>query len=270
MRDAVFSLRLAAVVVALLGAGCTEMLDNRADLQLTWEKAVVALPQVSAGKPKLTTMESPEVASHLARYDPGVKLPLVLYMHGCTGIGNFEFFKRLARAGFAVIAPDSLARRFRPLQCDPKTKTGGYNLFVYDLRLAEISYALHRMSNLSWIDFDNLFLVGTSEGGVATAHYRGEEFRAHVISQWTCNGAHRVRGLAMPAATPVLAIVSADDPWYGPERTPDQEGHCGQFLGDRPDSASFVLPPGSGHDVFDDAAAIETIVQFLVRQTRRR
>ncbi|HJP21514.1 MAG TPA: hypothetical protein QF861_08145, partial [Alphaproteobacteria bacterium] len=156
MRGTGFSLRLAAVAVSLLGVGCTEMLDNRADLQLTWEKAVVALPQVSADKPMLTTMESPQVASHLARYDPGVKRPLVLYMHGCTGIGNFEFFKRLARAGFAVIAPDSLARRFRPLQCDPKTKTGGYNLFVYDLRLAEISYALHRMSNLSWIDFDNL------------------------------------------------------------------------------------------------------------------
>jgi hypothetical protein len=29
------------------------------------------------------------------------------------------------------------------------------------------------------------------------------------------------------------------------------------------------LPPGSGHDVFDDAGAIETMVQFLVRQTRR-
>lgn len=97
-------------------------------------------------------------------------------------------FRRLADAGFVVIAPDSLARRYRPLQCDPKTQTGGYNLFVYDFRQAEINYAVQRLLEMPWVASGNMFLVGTSEGGVATALYRGDEFRARVVTQWTCSG----------------------------------------------------------------------------------
>jgi dienelactone hydrolase len=244
--------------------GCeTPLLDQRSDIELTWDKALVYLPPVDQGGPLVALMESPRVAAHVARYAPGTRLPVVVYMHGCTGLGNFSFLRELARQGFAVVAPDSLARRFRPLQCDPRTRSGGYNVFVYDFRVTEVAYASHRLQSLPWVDRRNLFLVGTSEGAVATALYRGDEFSGRVITQWTCHGARVVEGVAAPPETPILSIVRSDDPWYGPERTVGQQGDCGVFLEGRPKSRSVVLRGAADHDVFDAAATANAIFAFL-------
>ena len=258
---------LAAAAALGLLAGCAgaAFLDGRSDIERTWGEAVVALPPAGAAGPALGRMGAPETREWIARHGRGVRLPTVLYMHGCTGIGNFAFFERLAEAGFAVIAPDSMARRFRPLQCDPETRTGGFNRFVYDFRQTEIAFALDRMAALDWIDRDNLFLVGTSEGGVAAALYRGGEFRARVIAQWTCHGAAIVEGIAAPPRVPVLAIIRSGDPWYGADRARGQQGHCGAFMDGRPDSRSIVIE-GEGeaaHDVYDSTENVETIVRFL-------
>ncbi len=259
---------LAAAAVLGLAAGCQGAAPpgGRSDIERTWEGAVVALPSAGSAGPLLTGMDAPGMRARIARLGRGVRLPTVLYMHGCTGIGNFAFFERLAGAGFAVIVPDSMARRFRPLQCDPETRTGGFNRFVYDFRQAEISFALHRMSALDWVDRGNLFLVGASEGGVAAALYRGGEFRARVVTQWTCRGAAVVEGLAAPPHVPVLAVVKAGDPWYGAGRARGQRGHCGEFMDGRPRSRSIVLAGDARHDVYDSAETVETIVRFLVEQ----
>ncbi len=183
---------VACLFVMALSACLTPPFDARPDLVRTWEEAWVYLPAAEDGEaPVAAKIESVggKAAARIARFqERGPKPPVVLYLHGCTGLGNIVFFEALAQAGYVVIAPDSMARGFRPLQCDPKTKTGGHNLFVYDFRLAEISYALERMRELSWIDHDNQYLAGTSEGGVAVALYRGGEFRARVIAQWTWPG----------------------------------------------------------------------------------
>ena len=257
---------LVIMVFGLLAAcESAPVFDNRSDIERTWDEAVVALPPAGPGGPILTKIGDRKYRKQITRCGDGVRLPVVLYMHGCTGIGNFLFFERLAKAGFAVIVPDSMARRFRPLQCDPKTQTGGFNLYVYDFRQTEIAYALHRMARLGWVDHNkNLFLVGTSEGGVATALYKGHEFRARVITQWTCNGAAKVEGIDAPPDVPVLAIVKAGDPWYGTDRTRGQRGHCGDFMDGRPGSRSIVIGGDAEHDVYDSEENLELIVRFLV------
>ena len=187
-------------------------------------------------------------------------------MHGCTGYGSLKPLQAFARAGFAVIAPNSFARRYRPLQCRPSEKTGGRNIFIYDFRLLEISYALQRMADFSWIANDRLFLVGTSEGGVAAALYRGEEFRARIIAQWTCHGLPFVRGLAAPEGEAVLAIVRSNDPWYQPDRTSGQLGHCGSFFKTPDRSRSLIIDGGGGHDVWGHAGAMDAAIEFLRNQ----
>ena len=239
------------------------MFDPRSDLELTWDKAVVALPAEGPGPVRVGTIEDIDLARYLNAQPKGSSLAVVLYLHGCTGIGNFAFFETLAGAGYLVIAPDSMARRFRPLQCQPESRVGGFNLFVYDFRQAEIGYALERLGRFAAVDTANLYLVGTSEGGVATALYHGGEFRARVIAQWTCTGVPRVRGLAAPLETPVLSIVRAEDPWYDTARAPDQRGDCGAFMKDRPHSRSIVLEGGEGHDVFTDPDSVRAILAFL-------
>ena len=247
----------------------SNLTEAQSDIAKTFDNATVLLPGEQGQEPVATTMGATELDARLRRLPRGVGFPTVIYMHGCTGLKNFTLLKALAKNGFAVIAPNSFARRYRPLQCRASRRTGGENVFVYDFRLAEISYALHRMATLEWVDRNRLFLAGTSEGGVAAALYRGNDFRARVITQWTCQGASLVRGLAAPPEEPVLAIVRAKDPWYDPSRTPGQSGDCGAFMDGRPRSASIVINGGVRHNVFDTPGAIQRILDFLSEELRR-
>ena len=257
---------VAAAAVTVLAA-CATGADTP-DIARTWQQAQVALPALGAPEALRTTMGSTEMFARVARLS-GARLPVVVYLHGCTGVGNAEFLKQLADAGFAVVAPDSFARRYRPLQCDPATLTGGRNLFVFDFRMEEVSYAVQQLWSLPWVDRNRLFLVGSSEGAVAAALYRGDEFRARVITQWTCSGAPHVAGLAAPMDEPVLAVVAADDPWYAAARAAGATADCGPVLAGRADSRSYVVQGGPAHDVYSSPAATALILDFLRRQATR-
>lgn len=255
--------------IGLMASACASSLgwDQGSDLERTWDEAILVLPANNGEEPSVENLKNVKITTELARIAPGRRWPVVVYMHGCTGIGNFSFFQRIARAGYVVVAPNSMARRYRPLQCDPRSKTGGYNLFVYDFRMAEISYALQQLSQAPWSDSENLFLIGASEGGVAAALYRGNAFNARIIAQWTCQGAPLVRGIAAPPETPVLSVVRADDPWYDPTRAVNQRGDCGTFLNGRPESRSIVAR-GTEHDVLKDVQLVQQMVEFLDRHRR--
>ena len=147
------------MALALFLAGCANgILDSRSDLELTWDKAVIALPANGPEPARVDTVERIDFPGYLNALPQGTKRPVVMYLHGCTGIGNFAFFETLAGAGYVVIAPDSMARRFRPLQCEPDARLGGFNLFVYDFRQAEIAYALEQLSHFETVDRDNIYL----------------------------------------------------------------------------------------------------------------
>jgi dienelactone hydrolase len=233
----------------------------------TWTQALVVLPSAgSDGEPLMARRSARELARAVNRLPRGAMYPTVVFLHGCTGIGNLEFLRDLGRHGFAVVAPDSFARRYRPLQCDPDTQRGGRNLFVYDFRSAELTYALERIHQLPWVDLENLFLIGASEGGVTAALFRANVFNARVIVQWTCAGAPLVEGIDAPRDTPILAIVRENDPYYVPTNTPGQQGHCGLYMDDRVAGRSLILPAASGpaaHDVLVDPEAMDAIVAFL-------
>ena len=254
-EGAVTAPRLIALAATFLLSACAGFpFGDKPDLQRTWDAALVALPSVDGLPQRVATLNSTSVQRHLVKLKPGSKLPTVLFLHGCTGLGETALLSSLAAKGYAVIAPDSMARRFRPLQCDPRNLKGGYNLFVYSFREAELIYALQRLSELPWVDPENLFLIGSSEGGVTAALYRGDEFNARVIAQWTCTGAPLVRGIAAPEGTPILAIVRSGDPWYDDRHAIGQQGDCGRYLMDRLGSRSILLKGSGELSVFDDPA----------------
>lgn len=242
---------------------------GQSDLELTWYKAPVAMPSGIGSDAKVTAVGDPAFQSAMASLK-GRRLPVVVYMHGCTGIEKSDrrLMRAVSRAGFLVIAPDSMARQYRPRQCKPRKKTGGFNLFVYDFRQAEINFALQQLRQSGWADTTNLFLVGSSEGGLAVALHRGAAFRARVITKWTCHGSHLVRGLSAPPDEPILAIVRQKDPWYDAEKT-RQSGDCGAYFENRPGSRSWVLETGKGHNVFKEDEVTEGIVSFLARNRSR-
>lgn len=261
-------IRVALLVCALALAACAEGLSlTTPDIERTWSRAMVVLPS-GPGEQLVGRLSSAAVDQRLSVIASQGRLPVVIYLHGCTGVGNSEFLGELAASGTIVVAPDSFARSYRPLQCDPKSKTGGQNLFVYDFRLAELTFALERLSKAPWADLDNLFLVGNSEGGVAAALFRGDVFNARVITQWTCQGAPLVRGIGAPPDTPILAIVRDNDPFYAARNTRAQRGDCGTYLAGRPDSESLVLAAGDVHDVYNDLLAVQAILEFIGRHRR--
>lgn len=233
------------------------------DIAQTFDQATVLLPRGKGLEPLIGKLSDTSLRDHLADLPASGGYPTILYLHGCTGQGRLAPLQAFAEAGFAVIAPNSFARRFRPLQCRPSERTGGENIFVFDFRLVEISYALQRMAALPWINNERLYLVGTSEGGVAAALYRGEEFRSRIIAQWTCHGAPFIRGLAAPKGEPVLAIVRSDDPWYQPERTAGQLGDCSAFFKTPERSRSLVIDGGATHDVWGHSGVMQSALEFL-------
>lgn len=267
-RRAVLPAALLAGSLAL--AACAGGLTlTQSDIERTWSNAIVALPaETATADPLVARLSSASVERRLNAIAAQTRLPVAIYLHGCTGIGNLSFLSDLAATGVVVVAPDSFARRFRPLQCDPKTNTGGRNLFVYDFRLAELTFALERLGEAPWADLEDLFLIGNSEGGVAAALFRGDVFNARVITQWTCQGAPLVRGIAAPPDTPILAIVRANDPFYDARNTPEQKGDCGAYLADRKGSQSVVLTAGEVHDVYSEPTAVGTILDFIGRHRR--
>ncbi|MDA0338765.1 MAG: dienelactone hydrolase family protein [Proteobacteria bacterium] len=246
-----------------------ESAEGLSDIELTWFEAASALP--SAVTKDVTVERITDPARRKALGDlQDRKLSVVIYLHGCTGLSSNDrdVMKALAKAGYAVIAPDSMARRYRPQQCASWNKSGGYNLFVFDFRQAEINFAVQQMFEQPWVDWDNLFLVGVSEGALAVAHHRGPAFRARVITQWTCHGSTHVEGIDGPEDTPILSVVRRNDPWYDGKDS-KQSGDCGAFFGSRPGSISMVLDEGKSHNVMDEPEVIQAIIHFLDQNRKR-
>ena len=263
-------IRIAGVIMALGLGGCAQPLfPALSDIERTWAAAVVALPALSADAPLVSKMDSPAMTRRLALLADGEALPVVVYMHWCTGIGNLDFMRSLADEGFAVVAPNSFARSFRPLQCKPETKTGGFNVFVYDFRLTEISFALEKLWSAEWADWSRLVLAGASEGAVAVALYRGDEFNGRVIAQWTCSGAPLVAGIDAPLDEPIFAVVAADDPWYADLAEGEEREDCSKYFEDRPESRSEIIHKPEGHNVFENAAIVEAMLYFLTAAVDR-
>ncbi|MBL41919.1 MAG: hypothetical protein CMM49_04565 [Rhodospirillaceae bacterium] len=259
--------KIITFIFLILFFGCSST-NSYSDIELTWEKALIFIP----GDKKKSTQNDLRVEQiKITDLEFQKKMPLLLYLHGCTGLGDGAFLRKLSSMGLVVIAPDSFARSFRPMQCNPRTKKGGKNLFIYDFRSAELTFALEKISEIKWIDFDNLFLFGVSEGAVTASLFRGNVFNGRIIAQWTCTGAPLVEGIGAPKNEPILAIVKENDPYYASNNTKSQEGNCGRFMFDRLNSKSIILKNSFGedpHNVLNSDESLSEIRYFIKRNLR--
>jgi len=245
-----------------VSTGSDQSATDPAELERTWQAAKVRVPlrdETLTGR--ISDLVVPD----------GVRLPLVVYLHGCAGFwrGTDRTLDWLAEQGYAVIAPDGFARRYKPVSCDPIGRRGGLHRGVLAFRQAEADFALKRARTMAWVDADNVFLVGLSEGAITAATYSGgQPVNARVIEGWTCHaGWPEYGGLKAPAAEPVLSLVSGDDPWF---QLAVLKGDCGPYL--KNDASRSVVfreaPLGHRHDLLwhDDARAL--VRDFLARNRR--
>ena len=251
--------------VALSGCYLSRSADRPDELVRTWRGATVAVP-FSAVDPALADVggRMADVENRLRAAAPERRLPLVLFLHGCNGLhpgyrGDLAF---LRARGYAVVAPDSFSREYKPRSCDRHSKSGGFHPGVIGFRLAETEYALDRLREFPWVDPARIVLMGQSEGGITTANYRGDGLAGRVILGWTCQIPWPpLWGLRGEPASPVLAVVSRDDPWFRPWYV---AGDCGTDMDGFADARSVVLD-GSTHHVMRLPAARQAVADFLAR-----
>jgi dienelactone hydrolase len=181
---------------------------------------------------------------NLGQVPAGMKFPVVIYMHGCNGFwtGTDRRVDFLASLGFAVIAPNSFSRKKVPTSCEPLNHRGGFYRPTLFMRQYEAAFAIQAARKLSWVDGDNIVLMGLSEGGVTTATFSGEPVTARIIEGWGCHaGWSEYHGLNAPVEQPVLSLVSDKDPWF---QNPVLKGNCGEFM-QNDLSQSVVFTTGS-------------------------
>ena len=150
------------------------------------------------------------VPAHAAR-QPGA-LPVVLFLHGSSGLGLKaigEWQQWLAAQGIASVAPDSFALPDHVTYKSPIDKASYER--IHALRASEIAPALAEIQTAPWADTSKLVLAGTSEGAVPVARYAGREFAARMLFAWSCEPNHFVTEPrnAFAADKPVLASSAA-------------------------------------------------------------
>ena len=235
------------------------------EMERAWQAALVRIPN---GKGKYIRTKMNKLNEKKLKTIQGY--PTVIYLHGCAGVweGTYTRINFLARNGFAVIAPVSFARKKYPKSCDPQQHVGGYYRGTLKIRQNDAGYAISKSKTLSWVDPNNVFLMGLSQGGITTATFSSKSklasVNARVVEGWTCNaGWDEYKGIRAPKSEPVLTLVGDKDPWFQNSWT---RGNCKSSLNKLNGSKSIVYTDGNlsyRHELLENKDVQETVLEFL-------
>lgn len=177
------------------------------DVGKTWDEAYIRIPG-------LLPVAKEHREKYFAEMLKGKKYPTVLYFHGAGGLNSPESrgdFDVLEKLNIAVVAPHSYARE------RPRNDMGDAGLAIateiFYLRDEEITLALERVRQLTWVDQSNIFIWGHSEGGMVVAAYPGAICNGRILTGTGCQWGFR-------AKEPVLALQAKNDPYKGVWKIP--------------------------------------------------
>jgi dienelactone hydrolase len=255
---------LGLVSVSVAGHGQETELDR------IWRNAMVFAP--ASNLAGYVRFEIAGLDTYLAGREPRPNA-LILYAHGCAGLNEIskETGRFLARAGYLLVAPDSLARVTKPTSCDPIRRISGLHRDVLRRRQDELRYADDRLATMAGLRDIPVVLMGHSEGAIAVATVTNAPAAARIVEGWTCHaGWPEYQGSAAPLAQPALALVGESDPWF---ETPVLHGDCGAYLkGPRQRSIVYRAPDyrAGKHWLSSDGATQVTILDFLSSSLNQR
>lgn len=233
------------------------------ELERSWNAALVRIPK-DKGKYYSATIKDLSKIQNITG-----KFPTIIYLHGCSGIwkGTYTRINFFARSGFAVIAPVSFARLKYPQSCDLQTHKGGMHRHTLKMRQNDTGYAIEKAKLLNWVDENNVFLAGLSQGGITTATFSSKpnasSLKARIIEGWTCHaGWPEYKGINAPNQEPVLSLVGEKDPWFQNQWT---RGDCGEFM-KNDKSVSKVFKQGhlsTRHELLEYEEVQNIVLKFL-------
>ncbi len=196
------------------------------------------------------------------------KIPTLIFIHGSKGLTKGKIYRKwvVEEAGFIFFAPNSFKIENRPTYNTP-AKMSAYEE-VHKLRQAEIHYNLGKLKNVSFIDEEHLFLMGNSEGGLAAAAYKGREFKARIITAYSCENGYYSKDFKLGAKKnePFLNIIGTHDEYFGKNSKPNEnheiKGHCTKALM-KYKNAKVIILPQTKHDITTNIYVKEDIIHFL-------
>ncbi len=240
------------------------------ELERVWQASLVRIP---SDKDEYIQSTIAEITSAPLKLNK--KFPTVIYLHGCSGMwpGTIRRLNLLAKNGFAVIAPPSFAREKYPQSCDPSRHVGSMYRGVIRIRLNDAGNTIAQAKQLPWVDENNVFLMGFSEGAITTARFysknKNRAVNARVVEGWTCNaGWQEYKGVRAPKGEPVLALVGSRDPWF---QNSYNKGDCTSFLNRKNGSKSVVYKKGklsNQHDLLEDERVQKIVIDFLQQRIK--
>jgi len=178
-----------------------------------------------------------------------MKIPVVLYLHGCGGIehDDLSYRKMMLEQGYAVFMPDSFIRNRMPCAAE-----GSLSERV-QMRTAELSNALQQLRMLPWVDQGHIILMGFSEGGNAVDNWSRPGFKAIIILGSACSDG-ATGSPAAPLNVPVLAIVGQNDNYR-----PGLRCNVTRSIG----GSRSIAIPGARHRIADYPQTRNAIRGFL-------
>ncbi len=196
------------------------------------------------------------------------KLPIVLYMHGSSGLYTGDVYRKyiVEKVGAIFFAPNSFKIQNRPTYKSP-VKEKVYKK-VHKIRLAEISYNIIQLKKLKYIDFNNMFLMGNSEGGLAAAIYKSKEFRGRIITAFSCESSYFYTNFKLGSKKdePFLNIIGTHDQFFSKKTSLNRrykvEGNGIDSL-KKYTNAKIVILSKTKHDITTNVYVKDEIVGFL-------
>lgn len=233
-------------------------------------QAALVLPERATGGARYSGAFSARPATQ------GQAVPVVLFLHGSSGLGLSAigtWQQWLADQGIASLTPDSFALPGRVTYQSP-ISAQDYER-IHALRSSEIAPALAALQAQPWVDARRIVLAGTSEGAVAVARYAGDGVAARMVFSWSCEANYFVQAPrnAFPPGQPVLNLISSTDPYFSRSNpwlgAAEAQGHCAAALKDNP-RASVLLIPNAPHTLLNWPAARDAVAGFLQRALNDR
>ena len=258
MKTVALAFLFVTLLVACAGSGS---LPGQESISRTWSRGQHFLPVSALREGQFSAID--EISQQPQNWAgaiaatkllPGSKLPAVIYLHGCAGNKNGDYWwHQLKRYNVAFFAPDSMSRPRRPL-CG----SGNMKNLRIPMRTAELRYALQQLEGVEWIDHDRIILIGFSEGSQTAAASAAQKFRAVVLMGTNC----RFSGGSPRAASKVavLSLMGKNDHYY--------EGVGCRITRRLRGSASIVIAD-TGHNLRNNQAALDELHRFLQQQLDR-
>ena len=195
-------------------------------------------------------------------------IPVVLYMHGSSGLGTGERYRKwiVENTNFIFFAPNSFALKNRPVYRSPD-KIKKYNK-VHKLRHKELEYNLKKIKKINFTDNNNIFLMGNSEGAVTSSMYNKYVFKGRIITAFSCENCYFINDYKIGAKKyePILNIIGNEDEYFSNKSNfninYNVDGNSLKTL-ENHKNAKIVILPKAKHDLTSNIYTKYEILNFL-------